>query len=151
MTDERAKNKKESGFSLIEVTIAMMVLLVGLLGVTLSYTWAVRFNAGNNLRMQSLAILQQETEQFRSAKFTSVVTDSVLLGGVKSAKTMTTADGNKFTIETTVDDDPFSSGVQANQSKTLKDITITVTGENQVQTWITAIPATVTLRRVRGN
>ena len=144
-------NKNESGFSLIEVTIAMMVLLVGLLGVTLSYTWAVKFNAGNNLRMQSLAILQQEVEQFRSAKYTSVVTDSILLGGVKTPKTITTADGNKFTIETTIDDDPFTGNVQVDQSKTLKSITITVSGENQTQKWITAIPATVTLRRVRGN
>lgn len=148
---ERSKTKNESGFSLIEVTIAMMVLLVGLLGVTLSYTWAVKFNAGNNLRMQSLAILQQEVEQFRSAKYTSVVTDSILLGGVKTPKTITTADGNKFTIETTIDDDPFTANVQINQSKTLKSITITVSGENQTQKWITALPATVTLRRVRGN
>lgn len=148
---ERSKNKSESGFSLIEVTIAMMVLLIGLLGVTLSYSWAVKFNAGNNLRMQSLAILQQEVEQFRSAKYTSVVTDSVLLGGVKTPKTLTTADGNKFTIETTVDDDPFIDNVQINQSKTLKSITISVSGENQTQRWITAMPATVTLRRVRGN
>lgn len=148
---ERLKNKSESGFSLIEVTIAMMILLVGLLGVTLSYTWAVKFNAGNNLRMQSLAILQQEVEQFRSAKYTSVVTDQILLGGVKTPKTVTTADGNKFTIETTVDDDPFADSVQVNQSKTLKNITITVSGENQAQRWITALPATVTLRRVRGN
>lgn len=147
----RSKNKNESGFSLIEVTISMMVLLVGLLGVTLSYSWAVRFNAGNNLRMQSLAILQQEIEQFRSAKYTPVVTDSVLLGGVKAPKTITTADGNQFTIETVVDDDPFIDNVQINQSKTLKSITITVSGENQTQKWITALPATVTLRRVRGN
>lgn len=148
---ERSTTKNESGFSLIEVTIAMMVLLVGLLGVTLSYTWAVKFNAGNNLRMQSLAILQQEVEQFRSAKYTSVVTDSILLGGVKTPKTITTADGNKFTVETTIDDDPFTGNVQVDQSKTLKSITITVSGENQTQKWITAIPATVTLRRVRGN
>lgn len=147
----RLKKKNEAGFSLIEVTIAMLVLLVGLLGVTLSYTWAVKFNAGNNLRMQSLAILQQEIEQFRSAKYTSVVTDSVLLGGVKNPKTVTTADGNKFTIETIIDDDPFTANVQVDRSKTLKNITITVSGENQAQRWITAIPATVTLRRVRGN
>ena len=151
MKNGRLKSKNESGFSLIEVMIAMMILLVGLLGVTLSYSWAVKFNAGNNLRMESLAILQQETEQFRSAKFTPVVTDQVLLGGVKTPKTVTTSDGNKFTIETVVDDDPFVDNVQVNQSKSLKSITITVSGENQTQTWITAMPATVTLRRVRGN
>lgn len=151
MIDGRSKNKNETGFSLIEVMIGMLVLLVGLLGVTLSYSWAVKFNAGNNLRMQSLAILQQEAEQFRSAKFTSVVTDQVLIGGVKPERTITTSDGNKFTIETVVDDDPFTDNVQVDTAKTLKDITIRVSGENQAQTWITAVPATVTLRRARGN
>ena len=151
MRNAGSKSKNESGFSLVEVTIAMLVLLVGLLGVTLSYSWSVKFNAGNNLRMQSLAILQQKAEQFRTAKFTSVVTDTVLLGGVKTPETVTTADGNKFTIEITVDDDPYAANVQVDQSKTLKSITITVSGENHTQTWITAMPATVNLRRVRGN
>ena len=151
MKNRQPKKISESGFSLVEVTIAMVILLVGLLGVSLTYTSAVRYNAGNNLRLQSLAILQQEVEQLRNARFTPTATDATLLGGIKDVKTVTTADGNTFQIQTVIDDDPFTAGVQTNTSKTLKEIVITVSAENQSQGWISTIPATVTLRRVRGN
>ena len=111
----------------------------------------IQYNAGNNLRLQSLAILQQEVELMRSAKFSPTVTDAVLLGGTRAVKTVTTADGNTFQVQTTIDDDPFTNGVQTDAGKTLKEITITIASENQSQRWVTAIPATVTLRRVRGN
>ena len=151
MKNGKPKKIDEAGFSLVEVTIAMVVLLIGLLGVSLTYTSVVRYNAGNNLRMQSLAILQQEVEQMRSAKFTPRETDPMLLGGTKPVRTVTTADGNSFQIQTVVDDDPSTTVVDTNASRTLKQITVTVSGENQSQGWVAAIPATVTLRRVRGN
>ncbi len=142
---------KEAGFSLIEVTIAMVVLLIGLLGVSVTYTAAVRYNAGNNLRLQSLAILQQEAERLRSVKFSPTDVDPLLVGGIRPAKTVTTADGNSFQVQVVVDDDPFSTNVQINSSKTLKEITIEVSINNPTQQWITATPAKMTLRRVRGN
>lgn len=151
MKNGKTKKHSETGFSLIEVIISMIIILIGLLGLTMTYASAVRYNAGNNLRLQSLAILQQEVEQCRSAKFTSVFTDAVLIGGAKGVKNVTTAEGNRFRVETIIDDDPFTNDVQIDQTKTLKDITITVSGENQVQGWISAIPATVVVRRVRGN
>ena len=145
------KKKGEAGFSLIEVTIAMVVLLVGLLGVSMTYMAAVRYNAGNNLRLQSLAILQQEVELMRSAKFSPTVTEATLLGGTRAVKPFTTADGNTFQVQITIDDDPFTNGVQTDAGKTLKEITIRITSDNQSQGWVTAIPAEVTLRRVRSN
>lgn len=150
MKTRRSKKTAEAGFSLIEVTIAMVILLVGLLGVSLTYTSVVKYNAGNNLRLQSLAILQQEIEQIRSAKFTPTLTDARLLGGIKDVKQVGTADGNNFQIQVVVDDDPFTVGVQADTSKTLKEIVITVTSENQSQGWA-SVPSKVTLRRVRSN
>lgn len=151
MKYETPKKTAEAGFSLVEVMIAMVVLLVGLLGVSLTYTSAVRYNAGNNLRLQSLAILQQRSEQIRSAKFTPREVDPLLAGGLKDLETITTADGNTFQVQTVVDDDPFTPDVQTDTSKTIKEITITVSSTNQAQQWVTATPATVTLRRVRGN
>ena len=151
MQNVKPRKNGEKGFSLIEVTIAMVVLLIGLLGVSLTYMSVVKYNAGNNLRLQSLAILQQEVEQLRNAKFTPTLTDSQLMGGIKDLKTVTTVDGNTFQIQTIIDDDPFMSGVQTNTGKTLKEIKITVSSENQAQKWVGAIPATVTLRRVRSN
>ena len=48
----------------------------------------------------------------RSAKFTPLVTDQTLTGGTKTPKTVTTGDGTKFKVETTVDDDPSTDGIQ---------------------------------------
>ena len=151
MIRDKPKNCGETGFTLIEVMIAMVIILVGMLGLLMTYAAAVRYNAGNNLRLQALAVLQQEAERMRSAQFTPTATDEILYGGVKAVKHVTTADGGRFQVLTVVDDDPFTADVQVDPGKTLKSITITVSAENNSQAWAAAIPATVTLRRVRGN
>lgn len=148
---EKIRTKSESGFSLIEVIIAMIILLVALLGVFLTFTYAVNYNAGNNSRSQALSILQQEVELMRSAKFTPGVTDETLTGGTKTPKIITSADASRFRVAITVDDDPFTTGVQTDATKTLKEISITVTSESPTPGWQTAIPTTVFLRRVRSN
>lgn len=141
----------ERGFSLVEVIVAMIVLLVALLGVFAVFTYSINYNAGNNSRAQALTVLRQETELLRSAKFTPFITDSLLVGGVKSPKTVISADGSRFSIETVVDDDPFTDGIQTDFTKTLKEINITVRLENPTPGWQTAVPATTILRRVRAN
>src|SRR4051812_39229819 len=91
-TDKRkVTSNEETGFSLVEVIIAMLVMTVMLLGTLTVFTYAVQYNRGNNLRSQSLTVLQQEAEVYRSTKFTPTVTDAVLLGGTKTPKTATSA------------------------------------------------------------
>lgn len=147
----RTKNG-EQGFSLIEVIIAMIVLLVALLGVFLTFTYAVNYNAGNNSRAQALSILQQQVELLRSAKFTPGVTDEILRGGTKTPVIMNSGDGSRFRVEVVVDDDPATPNVvDVNTAKTLKEITVTVTSESPTPGWQTAVPARVFFRRVRSN
>ena len=148
---EEKRTGDEAGFSLIEVVIAMIIFLVALLGVFITFTYAVNYNAGNNSRAQGLSVLQQEVEQMRSAKFTPTNTDNLLTGGTKTARIVTSADGNRFKVETVVDDDPFTAGVQIDDTKTLKEINVSVKLENPTPGWQTAVPATVVLRRVRAN
>jgi prepilin-type N-terminal cleavage/methylation domain-containing protein len=145
------KKNEEGGFSLVEVIIAMLILLVALLGVFLTFTYAVNFNAGNYARSQALVVLQQEVELMRSAKFTPGVTDTTLTGGVKTAKIVTTTNGNRFRVSITVDDDTVTTGVQTNAASTLKEVTITVSSESPTPGWQSAVPAKVYLRRVRSN
>lgn len=152
---ERAliQNKNaEDGFSLVEVIVAMVILLVALLGVFITFSYAVNYNAGNNSRSQALAVLQQEVERLRSAKFTPQITDPDLEGGVKAPRIITAVDGYRFRIQTTVDDDPSTPNtVDINNAKTFKQLTVTVTLENPTPGWQTSVPATVILRRVRAN
>ena len=147
-------NNGEAGFTLIEVACAMLILFIALIGVAFAFTYAINYNAGNSSRSKALAILQQELEQMRAAKFTPTLTDSSLTGGTKALRNVTLATGEQFTIQDAVDNDPFTAGVQddtAVPSPTLKEITITVRLASPSPGWQIAVPATVILRRTRGN
>lgn len=141
----------ERGFSLVEVIVAMVIFLIVMLGIFVAFTFAVSFNAGNSSRAQALAVLQQEVENMRAAKFTPVITDSVVTGGVKAARTVTSGDGLRFIVNVTVDDDPFTAGVQVNSAATLKEISVTVSLDRPTPGWQVSVPATVVLRRVMAN
>lgn len=149
---QKIKTNSEGGFSLIEVIIAMIILLVALLGVFLTFTYAVNYNAGNNSRSQAVSVLQQKVEELRSAKFTPGVTDGSLTGGTKTPEIYTAGDGSRFRVNVTVDDDPSTPNVvDVDPSTTLKEITVVVTSESPTPGWQIAVPATVLLRRVRSN
>lgn len=152
-TDNKRKRGEESGFSLVEVTIAMLVFLVAMLGIFVTFVYAINYNSGNNSRAQALSVLQKEVEVLRSLKFvpTPNMTDPKLLGGVKAPKTVTSADQNRFIVKITVDDDPFTAGVQIDNTKTIKEITVTVTLDSPTPGWQTSVPATIVLRRSRSN
>lgn len=144
----------EGGFSLIEACCALVIILIALLGVAFAFTYAINYNAGNSSRSQALAVLQQEVEQLRAAKFTPSVTDTALAGGTKADKTVVNSNGSTFIVQVAVDNDPFTSGIQndaAVPNPTLKEITVTTRLASPSPGWQTAIPATIILRRVRAN
>lgn len=147
------KKSAETGFSLIEVTCAMVILLTALLGVFVTFMYSVNYNAGNSSRSQALAVLQQEIEKMRSRKFTPDFTDPELYGGVKLSRSATMG-GNRFSIDTTIDNNPLTPTViESDESvrPSIKQITITVSLESPTPGWQTAIPAKIILQRVRGN
>ncbi len=150
-TPLRIVKPSEKGFTLVEVGAAMLILLISLLGVTAVFAYAVSFNAGNSNRARALVILQQEVENLRSAKFTPTKTDTLLAGGTHATKVVVTPDGGSFSINLTVDDDPFTTGVQINTAKSIKEITASVTLNRPTAGWQTSVPSLIVLRRVRGN
>jgi type II secretory pathway pseudopilin PulG len=144
----------ESGFTLVETCCALVIILVALLGVAFAFTYSINYNAGNNSRTQALALMQQEVEQLRAAKFTPTITDPILTGGVKATKTVTSTSGLRFTVDISVDNDPLTSGIQDETAvpvTTLKEISVTTKLESPSPGWQTAVPTTVVLRRVRAN
>lgn len=146
-----AKPVSIAGFTLIEAIIAMVILMVALLGVFHVYTYATLYNAGNASRSQALAILQQEVEFLRSKKFSPSAVDTELSGGVKPDKFVNAPNGGTFRVQTSVDDKPFVDGVNVDAASELKEITVTVTLGPPSAGWQLAAPATVVLRRTRGN
>ena len=153
----------QDGFSLVEVIAALIIFLIVLLGLVTVFTYAVNYNSGNNSRAQALAVLQQEVELLRSAKFVpdAAKTDAALLGGTKAARSPTfpPTSGGSFRVQITVDDDPFCSGVQPETAfctssvlpSTLKEITVTVILDSPTPGWQTSVPVKAVLRRARAN
>jgi len=150
-TREAGRKSGESGFSLIEVSIAMVVFLIAVLGVFISFAYAVSYNSGNASRAQALALLQQKVEQLRSARFVPTMTDDSVTGGEKAPEVVTAPDGNLYKFRVIVDDDPFTDNVQIDPTTRFKEVSVTVSLEAPTPGWQTSVPATVILRRVRGN
>jgi Tfp pilus assembly protein PilV len=110
---------KSSGFTLIEVTIALLIIMISVLGVFSVFAYAITYNAGNKARAQALAILQQEVERYRAAKFNGIPeTDAFtpgdpddgrrdITGGRKADRVVTASNGMTFTVRVSVDNAPY--------------------------------------------
>ena len=59
------------GFTILETTIALAVMMVVGLGATSLFLYAVRYNSGATDRTMEMAILQQRMELYRSVPFNS--------------------------------------------------------------------------------
>jgi len=160
------EEKKDGGFTLVEVIIALVILMISVMGIFAVFAFATVYNTGNSMRSQALSILQREVEMIRSAKFTPTITDNYtpgatddgrrdLRGGTKTPRTVTAINGTTYTVETIVDNDPFTQLVQNDTdvpNPKLKEITLTVTPQSSTNgSWIVAYPAKVVFRRVRSN
>jgi Tfp pilus assembly protein PilV len=142
----------ESGFSIIEAVIAIIILTIALLGIAAVFAYATTRNTGNNTRSQALAVLQQEVENIRALKFTPKYVDNDLKGGTKPVKTVTVPNNGTYSVAIKVDDDPSTpNSVQVDSASDLKEVTIEVTQPNQSEKWVSASPAVAVFRRVRAN
>ena len=179
---ERSQNStglnSQKGFTLIEMIIALIILLIAVMGVFAAITYATKYNRGNSQRSQALAVMQSEVELLRSAKFTPTVVSNVttptptcataddgsrdITGGNKAVQVRCGIDGTMYLVETTIDDDPAVVGTQVYPGPTpvalMKEISIQVTpvspeGQNRAgeQSWVNGNPIFVVFRRVRAN
>jgi Tfp pilus assembly protein PilV len=129
---KRAKGKgpDERGFTLLEVTIALVLMMVVALGAASLFSYAVYNNSSGADRAQALAIAQQSLESLRNAKFSASGTDAVLVEGTRPTQTVYRGAGNGFQgrayrLDVTITD----------TSATLKTITIRVTPQGAGQPW----------------
>jgi Tfp pilus assembly protein PilV len=154
MKTQTPKNKStngERGFTLIETTIASLVMLVGALGCASLFVFSLQNNVGlgcaslfvfslqNNVggseRALAMAVAQQQLEQIRSVRYD----DLTLNTGTTSS---TTRNGERpYTVQRTVALETNSDG----SAKNLKRVTITVTPQTG-QTWMRSSVVLVTFR-----
>src|SRR6476469_2945311 len=79
ITEDSGSNA--SGFTLIETVFALVIILIALLGVAHSFTYAILYNMGNATRTQCVALLQKQVEELRAKKWTTNGIDADLASG----------------------------------------------------------------------
>ena len=157
-TQSNGENSPEAGFSLIEAAIALVIIMIALLGVAQSIAYAITYNAGNSSRAKTLAVLQQEVERLRSAKFTPTLTDPILQGcDTGACSTWEVTSGPiSFVLTKTIDNDPSTPAIDdeseiLSADTSFKEIKLSAKLTAPSPGWQTARPAEVVLRRVKSN
>ena len=116
-TPKHKSTNGERGFTLIETTIASLVMLVGALACSSLFVFSLQNNVGGSERALAMAVAQQQLEQIRSVDFQ----DATLIAGTTSS---TVKNGERnYTVQRVVVDETNSDG----KARLLKRITITVT------------------------
>src|SRR5256885_10064917 len=109
----------ERGFTLIETSIAMVIMMVAGLGVVSLFVYSISNNSGGNDRAVAITIAQQQVEQLRSVRFT----DSILNVSTATVLTpYTVSNGRAYRVTKTV----TGSNNDVSGNPTLKTITIRV-------------------------
>lgn len=125
----------EGGFTLVEICIALVVMMVAGIAAAGLFSWAIKYNAGAADRAIALSIGQQRMERLRK----SSSSDAALAAGT-TTETITRS-GRPYEVKTTVCADPTCGG-----TSTLKLITLEVKALAQDSQW-GSLPVTLVTRR----
>ena len=95
------KNRRERGFTLLETCSALLVMMIGGLGICAVFAYAIKNNTGSRDRAAALAVAQQQMEFYRNLTFldpglTATVTNPTPL-------TVTSAE-RTYSVRTTITD-----------------------------------------------
>ncbi|HUE83647.1 MAG TPA: hypothetical protein VMM84_16220 [Pyrinomonadaceae bacterium] len=134
----------EGGFTLLETTIAMVLMMIVALGSASLFSFSIYNNSGGSDRAAAMAIAQQAMEGLRSVPFTTTTTDPTLNAGAVIQNGVV-RDGRLFTVTRIVDDNPATPAVEIDTTTTLKRITVIVTPQSIGQGWAAGAGGTITL------
>jgi type IV pilus assembly protein PilV len=116
-------NKKQSGFTLIEVMIALIILAVGLLALATMQIVSIKANAFSSEMTYSTMLAQQQLETLRNLGFSDAYLTETTTTGVPHAPLPTVIDGRSgsYTVSWQV----------ADTTADMKTITLAVTWQSQ--------------------
>ena len=111
---------REKGFTLMETATALLVMMIGGLGICAVFAFAIKNNTGSRDRATAIAVAQQQMERFRTLSFL----DPAMTAGPATTATVQSA-GRTFRVRTTITDTTTS----------LKTIQIQVTPTLDSDAW----------------
>lgn len=149
-----ASRRSARGFTLPEVLVAATIMIILAVGTLSVFSYVVRLNRGENLREQSLSVMQKEIEHYRSLKYvpnSSGLTSAELAARPKTKITVGapfhSADGREFDLFVTITN---IGGDDATAN--LKEITIEAKPTiPERDGWLQQLDTSVTFQRVRAN
>jgi Tfp pilus assembly protein PilV len=109
----------ERGFTLVETSIALFILMVAGLGLASLFTYSIQNNSGGNDRAVALSVAQQQIEQFRSVAFSDPI---IAVSAATALSPDTVSNGRTYRVTKTV----TGSNNDVSGNPTLKTITIRV-------------------------
>lgn len=118
----RAKVNRQKGFTLLETSIALVVMMVGGLGIAAVFSYAIRNNTGSRDRVASLAVAQQEMERLRNLPFDDA---GLTATATNPAAVTVNSAGRNYAVKTTI----------TNTAATVKTIVIQVTPQTPTNPW----------------
>ena len=134
----KPSSSSEAGFTLLETTIAMVLLAIAGLGVASCFFFAAKNNTSARDRELSMAVAQQQMEQFRNASFSDAA-----LNATAGVPNTILRGGRCYVVLTTITD----TNVQNGTART-KTIQIRVSPWSDSQRWareITSVFGSVTI------
>ena len=131
----------EGGFTLIETSIAMVVMMVAALACSSLFVFSIQNNVGGSERALSMAVAQQQLEQLRSVDY-----EDSTLNDLTTNFSVTTG-GRTYNVQREVVTEKNSN----NTSKKLKRITITVTPQAAGPNWTRSPVVLVSYRSTLSN
>ena len=102
--ESQSKPRQEKGFTLMETAAALLVMMIGGLGICAVFAFAIKNNTGSRDRALALAVAQQQMERYRQMKFI----DAGLTAHAATTETVTSADNRTYTVRTTITDNNAS-------------------------------------------
>lgn len=129
----RRRTARQGGFSMMETTIALLLMMIVGLAATSLFMFSVNYNSGANDRAMALAVAQRRLEELRQVAFNNAALNATSASG--TSQTVTEA-GRDYRLTTTI----------TNDSTTIKTIRIDVAPVGASARWA-AQPVTLLTRR----
>lgn len=99
----RTAHRNEAGFTLLETSIAMVLLAIAGLGVAACFFYAAKNNSSARDRELAMAVAQQQIEQLRNLPFNDASLNATATNGTPATVTITRA-GRQYQVRTTITD-----------------------------------------------
>ena len=106
----------------METSVALVVMMIGGLGIAAVFSYAIRNNTGSRDRITALAVAQQQMEQLRNLPFSDAALTATITN--PAAVTVTSA-GRTYSVRTVIED----------TTTTLKKVQIQVTPQLSSDPW----------------